>query len=215
MKTLVFSDTHLTTSFDKNLYDFLRIIISGADQVIINGDFWEAHFEKFENFLNSPWRNLFPLLKSKKTVYIFGNHDKETYMDARVNVFSDIHTRCHQIQINGTAYLFEHGDRFFPNENEDPPSKMFESLAVSFEQLMVTLFGKRFYRLIGTPLNNTMKKYFRKTAKKNDFIVCGHTHFGEIDNENRFANCGAIRHGLAQYLLIDGGGMIIEKVERY
>lgn len=215
MKTLVFSDTHLTTSFDKKLYDFLRTIISGADQVIINGDFWEAHFEKFEDFLNSPWKNLFPLLKSKGTVYVFGNHDKETYMDSRVNVFSDIHTRRHQIQINGTVYLFEHGDRFFPSENEDPPSKTFEYLAVSFEQLMVSLLGKRFYQLISMPLNNIMKKYFLKTSKKNCFMICGHTHFGEIDQENGFANCGAIRHGLAQYLLINGNGTITEKVERY
>ena len=215
MKTLVFSDTHLTTSFDKKLCDFLKTIISDADQVIVNGDFWEAHFEKFEDFLNSPWKQLFPLLKSKKTVYVFGNHDRETYMDARVNVFSDIHTKHYQMRINGTVFLFEHGDKFFPGENEDPPSKTLEYLAVSFEQLMVSFFGKRFYRVISKSLNSTMKKKFLKTVEKNSFMICGHTHFGEIDRASAFANCGAIRHGLAQYLLINGNGTITEKVERY
>ncbi len=42
MRILVISDTHLTHKFDQRKFEYLLSIISQADKVIINGDFWDS-----------------------------------------------------------------------------------------------------------------------------------------------------------------------------
>lgn len=71
MKTLIFSDTHLTKKFDLKKFLFLKRIIESADQVIINGDFWDSWFSDFNGFLKSGWKDLFHSLKEKETIYIY------------------------------------------------------------------------------------------------------------------------------------------------
>jgi predicted phosphodiesterase len=93
MKILVISDVHLDNAFEKPKYRFLKKIIRRADRVIINGDFWDGYLVKFQQFIQSPWKSLFPLLKSKKTIYIYGNHDKKILSDKHTALFSDIQTR--------------------------------------------------------------------------------------------------------------------------
>ncbi len=83
MKTIVLSDTHLYEEFDEKKFNFLKRIISKVDRVIINGDFWDSYICSFSDFINSPWKKLFPLLKTKKTVYIYGNHDKKSLTDKK------------------------------------------------------------------------------------------------------------------------------------
>ena len=63
MKILVFSDTHLSSTFEEKKFNLLKEIISRADRVIINGDFWEGYLISFKEFLDSRWKELFPLLK--------------------------------------------------------------------------------------------------------------------------------------------------------
>ena len=93
MKILVISDVHLDNAFEKPKYRFLKKIIRRADRVIINGDFWDGYLVKFQQFIQSPWKSLFPLLKSKKTIYIYCNHDKKILSDKHTALFSDIQTR--------------------------------------------------------------------------------------------------------------------------
>jgi predicted MPP superfamily phosphohydrolase len=88
MQTLIFSDTHLTKGFNRKKYEFLREIIEPVDRVIINGDFWDGYLTSFDKFVNSEWQKLFPLLKEKQTIYLYGNHDKTKWCDSRVNLFS-------------------------------------------------------------------------------------------------------------------------------
>jgi len=71
MKILVFSDTHLTDRFDQGKFRFLQKIINFSDQVIINGDFWDSWFTNFDDFVNSEWRKLFPILLKKRAIYIW------------------------------------------------------------------------------------------------------------------------------------------------
>ncbi|KUK82735.1 MAG: Metallo-dependent phosphatase, partial [Microgenomates bacterium 39_6] len=87
MKTLIFSDTHLTDRLDPKKMAFLKKIINKADQVIINGDFWDGAFISFDQFLSSPWQELFSLLKKKQTIYIYGNHDKKERCGKGVSLF--------------------------------------------------------------------------------------------------------------------------------
>jgi len=68
MKILIFSDTHLTSKFDQEKFDFLKKIVNSSDRVIINGDFWDSWFTNFDDFVKSRWNKLFPLLKKKNTM---------------------------------------------------------------------------------------------------------------------------------------------------
>src|SRR3989339_340208 len=109
MKILVFSDTHLYLPFDQKKFDFLKKIISESDQVIINGDFFDSYINTFDEFIKSPWKQLFPLLKKKEAVYLFGNHDLKKVSDNRVGLFSVSQKNRHQIIINNKKFLIEHG----------------------------------------------------------------------------------------------------------
>ena len=70
MKTLIFSDTHLKTKFEQKKFNFLSNIIDDADAIIIAGDFWDGYYCSFDEFVNSEWSALFPLLKEKKAINI-------------------------------------------------------------------------------------------------------------------------------------------------
>jgi predicted MPP superfamily phosphohydrolase len=117
MKILVFSDTHLTHVFEEKKYVFLKKVIESADQVIINGDFWDGYLTSFDAFISSRWNNLFPLLKQKKAVYIFGNHDKACFSDKRTSFFSDIQTKKYSF-VDGMTFYFEHGNTLLPSIDE-------------------------------------------------------------------------------------------------
>src|SRR3990170_7877882 len=104
MKILVFSDSHLTDKFEEKKFDFLKKIIRQSDLVIINGDFWDGYLTTFSRFISSDWNKLFPLLKSKKTIYIYGNHDRESYIDRNAKLFSDLQTHSYRLKLNGKSF---------------------------------------------------------------------------------------------------------------
>ena len=211
MSTLVFSDSHLGLPFEEKKYNFLRQIISKADRVLINGDFWEGHLFTFDQFVNSGWKNLFPLLKEKKTVYVYGNHDEEEQSDQRVNLFSDIQAKRYDLKIGDTTYIFEHGDRlaFLPRQHP-----FFTKRAMEIEKVMVRSVGTKFHKVIGGALNKKIKTGIKTELKENEFYLCGHSHYAEMDTEKKFANSGLVRHGLGQYLLIEDG-KVLPKEEWY
>jgi len=212
MTILVFSDTHLTGRFNKKKFIFLTRIINKADKVIINGDFWDGHLTTFNHFITSQWSNLFKLLKQKKAVYIYGNHDRKEYSDSRVSSFSTIQTTAYSLTFNNRHYYFEHGHSFLPSiDNKLRITsyhlvKIITLLANCLEFPIQTLkiwFG-------GIVANNSIKKK-RNGKTKNGFIVCGHTHYPEIDKKNQFLNTGFIKFGLASYLLINNNGIQLKK----
>jgi len=88
MKYIIFSDTHLGKDYEEKRALFLKEVIKDCDKVIIAGDFWEGLQITFDQFINSPWKELFPYLKKKNTVYIYGNHDPKGSCDERVSLFS-------------------------------------------------------------------------------------------------------------------------------
>jgi len=55
MKTLIFADTHLTEKFDVKLFDYIAPLALKADQIIINGDFWDSYLTSFDQFMSSSW----------------------------------------------------------------------------------------------------------------------------------------------------------------
>lgn len=223
MKTLIFSDSHLGKRFDPRKFDFLKKIIKEADRVIINGDFWEGFEMKFEEFINSKWKALFHLLKAKKTVYIYGNHDEKELSTPKTKLFSVKQTYLHKFKIKNKTFVIEHGQRLLPLIDElifnklfgiNPPEK-FNILFEYFEGTMIRLFPRFYIRQVYERFGTMLKTKVKKTAKKNEIYIFGHTHFADIDESNNFVNSGFIKHGLGQYLVIDEGGNIKAKEEKY
>ncbi|MBI3619561.1 metallophosphoesterase family protein [Candidatus Roizmanbacteria bacterium] len=208
MKTVVFSDTHLNGKFEEKRFRFLESLVANADSVIINGDFWEGFVISFDQFIASPWRHLFPILKKKNAVYIYGNHDSETRCDSRVSHFSAQQKKRHVLTINKTLYLFEHGDRLLPFgiEKKGVTAKLTYATVLSekLERLITRQKNKQVTAFLLKRYNEKIKQRLRKELKPGEVFVCGHTHFAEHDVSNCFINLGIVRHGLAQYLVIDG-----------
>ena len=209
MNILVFSDTHLYLPFDQKKFNYLEKIINDSDQVIINGDFFDDYMISFNDFIKSPWNQLFPLLKKKKAVYIFGNHDQEKFSDKRTGLFSIKQTSEYKIKINNIIYIITHGQQFrktpdlFIKKFFKPIVSLLIRIAHYKRQNLVNFFGKNFLRLRFAYRNIATKEKAIKTIKDNEFIVIGHNHWAEVDEKSHFACCGAILYGYAQYLTID------------
>jgi len=215
MKILVLSDTHLTPRFEQKKFDFLENIIQKSDSVIINGDFWDGYLTNFDAFIHSKWNSLFPLLKKKQTVYIYGNHDQKTFSDERVSLFSIKQLDQYTLISNGIEYHIEHGNRLIPSIDDIfyQPKKLIyiETLLFSYYEEFITHVFKHSSRIWGVLLNNKLK---RDSKKHGIFYIYGHIHFAEFDLKNNFAVSGIFQFGLAQYLLIEDG-CIIPKSEWY
>lgn len=212
MRILVFSDTHLTLPFDERKYNFLKRIISQADNVIINGDFWEGYQITFEQFINSSWKKMFPLLKAKNAVYIYGNHDKKILSDERVSHFSILQTYQYKLKFNGKEFIFEHGNRLCPFFDDvlklQHPPFLLARLIDNFGRFLIRKYKKSFIKFIYSRFNKVIKKKIKEQFTAKQILVCGHTHYAELDLKNRFINTGFNKYGLAQYLIIDGDKII-------
>lgn len=219
MKILVFSDTHLTETFDEKKYIFLKKIISQADRVIINGDFWDGYLTTFDKFISSEWKKLFPLLKKKYGVYLFGNHDEKKLSDKRVRLFSISQKKIYRININNKKFIFEHGNRILPSFDQKM-EKIFDKISFIVMptmhivyKVLLMLFGYLFIDYYFSRFNRMLKK--RISKKKNNVVrIFGHTHYPEIDLTSNFANTGSNMFGFGQYIIINHGKISLHK-ERY
>ena len=202
MNILVISDTHLSLPFEEKKFRFLETLINKHDQVIINGDFWEGFVISYDKFVLSPWKSLFPLLKKKNSIYIFGNHDPEEYGNGSFDAFSMIQTDNYRAEVNGHTFLLEHGHRLLPLDSGDENKRRRATKNMDrLEKYMIKGFGAKYQKLLKS-YNKKIKKKLVSELKESEYYVCGHTHCAEIDHKNRFINTGVIKHGLAQYLVI-------------
>lgn len=217
MKILIISDLHLTPQFDLKKFLFLQEIIGKADQVIINGDFWEGLSCLFDDFVNSEWNQLFPLLKSKNTIYIYGNHDKKIFSDDRVNLFSVEQKNRHQLQVGDITFTIVHGHQFNPFFNRLfrflKLPKLFLKILITLERWLLKTFKNDYIRLHYRLYNKEIKGKVRKSLRKNQIIVCSHTHAAEFDLKNKFINTGLINYGLAQYIIVDDEEVQLHSVQ--
>lgn len=225
MKILIFSDTHLNNKFDLKKYNFLVKIISQADKVIINGDFWDSWFTSFDQFVTSEWKGLFPLLLKRKTVYVHGNHDPESSVDGRVGLFSIENTNSFTLKINGQKFTIVHGDKLLRsvrprvlkiygkilNRTEGSfVGRVIRDTLRVFEWVLFKCLGAEFMT------NSSVSKNDNNLIKKNKpdidgWLVCGDTHCLEIDRKVLYANSGSVRFGLGTYLVIEGGKVFAYK----
>ena len=208
MKTLVISDIHLGRKFDQKKLDFLYSLFSLYDEIILNGDFWCYYSFDFKDFLNSKWNQLFPLLKEKNTIYVYGNHDRESWCNGGVNIFSDKQVSNYTIQLGKRKFLIEHGDSHLSRlclEN-----KYFVKFMRNVNPLIFEIIDKAalntypfFDNTIPVFFNKMLKKRaLRKgiTKKPQTYYINGHTHYAEFDEKAKYINTGYIGNRLAQYL---------------
>jgi predicted phosphodiesterase len=210
MKTIIFSDVHLTKKFDPAKFEFLKKTIESVDQIVINGDFWDHYVTKFDTFVKSEWKRLFPMLRSKGTVYINGNHDPKKWTDDRVDLFCRLNVEKYSFKHNSNIFIVEHGNKIIPSIDEKaiarfsirPISYMAAKTRNGLEKIGYVILGDKFFK-IEKKANRKIKKYIQKNLQPNEILVTGHTHLAEFDLENRYINTGLVRHGFGQYVLID------------
>lgn len=198
MKTLIFSDTHLTASFDKVRFDYLKHLFQKFDQIIINGDFWDGYETTFEKFARSQWKDLFPILLAKRTVYIWGNHDKPQWTKDP-SIFSIAQYDAYTLPVGKQELHIEHGHRLAPSFDISYPK---------FSYFLSALFSSRrfqFGRKLRGWENMQMKQFGMKNLAQNQILVCGHSHIAENNKKLRYLNTGLIDYGIANYLSIQNG----------
>jgi len=206
MKTLIFSDCHLGEKFDEEKYRFLKKIIESVDRVIINGDFWEGYEMTFDSFIESKWNLLFPALLKKKAVYIYGNHDKKEFANKKLNLFSVKQTNRYKFASGEKTFYVEHGDRIAPllDIYFHPVPRFILNRLNTIESLVTKNFGKKILYYFYWNQSFKIKKFVKKVYKKNEFFVFGHIPIQEVDLKNHYINSGFIKHGVGQYLIVDG-----------
>jgi len=212
-KIIVVSDIHLTQKFEKNKYLKLKKIFEKADQVILNGDFWDGYLVSFDEFINSNWKKLFPLLQ-KKAIYIFGNHDQEKFINQNYKLFSKKLLKNYTFDIGNLKIKIEHGhDKI---KSPDLIYTFIQKFKIIFlvnnliHKFLANLMGEKYF-LTFKKENNEIK---RKKRDKNKWLITGHTHYAEIDDQKKYANSGIFNYGFAQYLEIDKNGIKLIK-EKY
>jgi predicted phosphodiesterase len=207
MSVVIFSDSHLPHHFEEKKYHFLRQIISQVDTVIINGDFWDGYVTSFDSFITSEWTRLFPLLKAKQTIYLYGNHDNANFADNRVSLFCDQALFSYNFSFNKMKFVVEHGNRFLPTLDERLRIREpYPFLAGTYRQIartMVRTFKHKFINFYYRPDNQKIKEKISQEFLQEEILICGHTHAAELNLEQRYLNSGIVNYGLGQYLLFD------------
>ena len=215
MNTIIISDTHLTRKFDQKKFNYLKQIIESCNQVIINGDFWDKYFCTFNQFINSEWQTLFPLLLEKQAIYLYGNHDKKEWCNQHVSEFSVEQKIYTSLKVGNKELYITHGDEIAPDFDGRHPwipvGKFTGFLGYQYEKIGLAISGDKFLVRAYTYLNDGMKKWAKEKLKENQILVGGHSHLAEFNLKEKHINTGFIRFGYGQYLKIEND--ILELIE--
>lgn len=213
MKIVILSDTHLTEQFDPQLYAALTKVIESAEQVIINGDFWDGYLTDFDSFVTSEWNQLFPLLKQKQTVYIYGNHDPKWLCDERVSLFSEVQTDHYDLSIGQNQYHIQHGHLVYCSWVTRHASLLPFALVKRINQWLIQ--QEKEHTWIGRISNyiekrfdvqgdERLRSYFSQLQKSaHDFYITGHTHTLNFSPDGGYLNPGRFTATTPGYLQID------------
>ncbi len=209
MKVLVFSDSHLYNKYDKEFVKWVEHWSKKVDKIIICGDFWDRFFFTFDEFVNSKYKDtLFPILKSRNTHYIYGNHDPKDLSDERVSLFSDSQSEALELDINGKILRFEHGQRFGTPINAGDFSFV-GRIEHLIQEIVIRIFGYRIMSVFSSQINNIQEIWLDDKR----FLVCGHTHLG-ARGDNFFVlkpSAFGLRYGL---IIEDGKLSEVKKYEQ-
>lgn len=211
MKVLIFSDTHLSSEPNPNKLNALKNIIRQCDQVIINGDFWDGYITSWNTFMDSEWKELFPLLKSKHCIYITGNHDAKTFIGNNYKLFAEKITAKCEIKSSTNRYIVEHGDRINPFLDSKFSNFLIRKKRLiaqwyKISKFFYNVFDEKIFRYFFRFINDSFINYIKKQKPdSNTYYIFSHTHIQENRPDLHFFNPGRIRHKILQYLVIENG----------
>jgi len=207
MTTLIISDTHLTDRPEPRKLEFLLRIIKKADRIILNGDFWDGYITDIDRFIMSEaWRPLLHLLREKRAIYLYGNHDPKQAGHELVKMFSHEQHQRYELMDGGQVFHFEHGNLLAPELDATHP--WFPRFVLHYGSLLddaLTWMGGHLFLRHYRWYNEKMKEWQRRHLAPHIFLICGHSHWAELRPGAHFANSGLIRGGIASYLTITDG----------
>lgn len=174
--------------------------------MIIVGDFWDIWHTSFDRFIRSEWSRLFPLLKQKNTIYLWGNHDPIEYMDSRVKRFCVTAAREHVICVRGKKWTITHGDiftttneRMFRVTHEHEWAKTILRIWERLESWTARVFGRNGLVVFDRKYDVEVRRAVSESGKR---YITGHTHVFRSRPETGFLSTGLVRHGLGQTIEI-------------
>ncbi len=209
-KVLVISDIHLNSRFDPGKADALNRLIDQAEVIVLNGDIVDGYRNDWPDIAGSEWKKLFITLKNKTTFYLFGNHDPESFVQE--GTFSSFQSNKFALKTFGQVYYFEHGDRLAPTVDKRLviPRKI-RNLGNVFEGIMVKIIGKKYLKIYAKG-NRKMLNWKKTNLPKDYWLICGHTHCQEVNENAKFADSGLFNWGYGQYLLINRSGIQAKEI---
>lgn len=220
MKTIIFSDTHLSHRADPRKLALLLRVLSTADRVIINGDFWDRYLCTFDQFLSSSWQQLFPVLKKRKAIYLVGNHDLRTYFDDRWRLFADKVADKLELKIGKNRFHIEHGHlqaysfgMYYPRL-----SNIFGMLYPYLDRIEHGghLFTSLYRAYLAKQHDDAeLLSYAKAHKKKNKWFVFGHSHVQRKSVAEGYLNPGSFRCGVGNWLTIVSSGTVTLHSEAY
>ncbi len=208
-KTVIISDTHLTGKFQPDKFRQLQNIFERSDQVIINGDFWDAYMLSARDFVFSEWRKLFPTLKDRTAIYLVGNHDRRAWSELVAEQFADKFEERFSLQVGDLELVVEHGHRIIPGHNDKwfggiiPRHPLFGAVAWYREEIGTKVSGEAFFQRFAK-YNRRMKEWTQHRLLPHQVLVTGHTHLAEFSPDAQYINVGCVKGGYGHYLEIEG-----------
>ncbi len=222
MKTLIFSDTHLSHHFDPAQCALLQKEIEKADRVIINGDFFDSYLTTFDKFVKSPWSALFPLLKKRQTIYLTGNHDMPSSFDDRWQLFADQVAQHVDVHAGDTTYHIEHGHLYaFSFEVAHPHlsrlgMKLYPLLdSLEHKANIFSHYYLEYLREKHRANDRELMDFSKKNLRKGRWHVFGHSHTQRKDDESQYLNSGMFRYGFANWITIDDTDSVVLHTAHY
>ena len=203
MNWLILSDLHLRLKTNQTLLDFLIKLIAKYDNIIINGDLYEAKYTNPHKFINSGYKPLLDLLKTKNTIYLWGNHDPKNKAQIVADYFTKNHLPYYKIGLGDKKYHIEHGHRLSTPKTEnfnDKLSWLLDTILGQFEKYCPPLV-----KYEGTKWNNLIIKnrYLDGLIKLDEILICGHTHVKVYPMQNNYINTGSSKNGKGHYLVLN------------
>lgn len=223
MRSIIISDIHLGSGVcqAKRFKDFLSMIHEGsilADELIVNGDLFDSW--DFRRLRGSHWKILSKMrhiAKSKKIVWIRGNHDGSSEMISHLIGLDFLDE--YLFESGGKRILILHGDVFDDFISDYP---IFTKIADNTYRMIQRIYGgsklafmakrrsKTFLRC-SEHVKNRAKNY--AALKLADIVCCGHTHLAEYDQEGKvkYCNSGCWTESDCHYISINEGKISIVK----
>jgi UDP-2,3-diacylglucosamine pyrophosphatase LpxH len=220
MKTLIISDIHLTPLFNQNKFDYLKKLFNRFDRIIVNGDLYDGYLFSFDQFAQSKWKPLLEILRSKKTMYFYGNHDKGTWIKGKAEKYVDYTDKVHKVKYGKYLLWMEHGDLINRSIAEKIPwaANRITAWIVHFIRIWgVIIFGDSFYKKLNPYhilVHKDLKSWAKQNLKDGQILICGHSHTACLDLENHYANSGFVGQGWASYLVLEDNEIKLVE-ERY